>query len=510
MNFYKAQHHSAAIVFVCLFLGSCSHYSRNDPGTAPDNAESALVEPELVKAIQPLKFLPESITQNEASIALTTPEPFYQLVLANGLTVDYLPDPALPKISIALVVDTGKYQFNSRDENVSPLVLKLLKQGTRKYSKKEFQQQVSLLGKPLQYRQTAQFSIISAEILSQDLEHSLSLLAEQLTDIDPGPEALKAVIEQQLLENKLTQSSGSYLARLLFYQQHYPPEHLYYRAQPDSKEVKSVKAAELLEFYYNWYRPEKSRLIISGDFDPEALRALIERHFVKQNLKHKQVKPLLKTRKPESKWLGNKKSQLYFVERKGARQVDLLYGVVTVPVQSTDWAGLKIIATLLGGGPGSRLFADLREQQGLAYYISAQQLAGRYSSPFFIKTSVAHNNLIPMIQGINRHINALCDNKIDPYELRQIKQQLSGEIVLKQQTSQQRLAQKINQYENILADNYLMALEAEINNTTVEQLFDIANRYLCGSHTIIAVGQSNKLLKNFQYKLKDYVYIHDI
>ncbi len=513
MIYLKKRQYLFTLFVIWFLLSSCSQFSKSD------SEEKPALEPELFN-IEPLEtknpgqFLPESITRREGAIAETLHQPFSQFVLENGLRVKYLHNPALPTISIALVVDAGKYQFNGIDERLSPLVLKLLRQGARQYSKKEFQRQVSLLGKPFQYRQTAQFSIISAEILSQDLEHSLNLLSQQLTEIKPDSGALKKVIEQQLLENKLTKSSGAYLAKRLFYQENYPPEHLYFQHQDNSDEIKSVKKDELLRFYRRQYRPEKSLLILSGDLESKILKNQVKRFFESNKFEQKQAKLRLKPlankkrvkNRPNNTSVNKNKSQFNFIERKGARQVDLLYGMVTVPRRSSDWLGLKIIAALLGGGPDSRLFSDLREKQGLAYYLSAQQLDGRYSSPFFIKTSVAHNKLIPMIKGINRHIRYLCHNKIKPYELLKIKQQLRGEIVFKQQTNRQRLNNIIKQYENSLEDNYLITMKEEIRKITSEQLFDIANKYLCGTHTIIAVGQSNKLKKNFQNEFKDSIY----
>jgi len=496
-----------------LFLLSCT----NNPGhkSVPEAA------PIYLNSNDTLQFLPDSL--NDADIETGTislsNRRFQQFTLKNGLIIYYLPDDNLPNINIAVIVDAGKYQFNSKDERLSPLVLKLLKQGTHKYSRAAFQKRMSLLGKPMDYRQTAQYSVISAEILPQDFELALDLIAQQLKALNPGSEALRKVLEQQLLENKLTQSSGAYLAKLLFYQNNYPPEHLYYHLQPDSDEIKKVTIDDLMDFYQKKYKPQRSRIIISGDIEPKLLKQQIEAFFSdwisppsnnveNQTLKKTgQLEPELV---PSNSFFENKaadnKSHFDFIERKGSQQVDLLYGVVTVPRQSADWLSLKIIASLIGGGPSSRLFADLREKQGLAYFISARQLAGRYSSPFLIQTSVAHNKLIPAINGINNHINSLCHNKIKKHELEQIKQQLSGETVFKLQTNQQLVNNKIHQLENILADDYLLAEIKKIKMITAKQLFIAANKYLCGKHNIIAVGQTNKLEKTFRNELTDYVY----
>jgi len=482
----------------CILLLSCSNKSKLVPDPASD-------EEGIYLNASDLRFLPESVRKAEDySDRFSLPNnQFMQFTLNNGLKVNYLLRKNLPTISIAVLVDAGKYQLSAKDERLSPLVIKLLKQGTKKYPKKNFQQRATLLGNPINYWQTAQYSIISAEILAQDFELALDLLSQQLISIEPDSDALDVIIEQQLLENKLTQSSGSYLSRLLFYQNNYPSSHFYYHLQPDSEAIKKVIKKDLMDFYQRKYRPERSQIVISGDIDPTLLKKQMESYFSDWKNNHTEIKStaLFDNQLPEMK-----QSRFDFIEREGAQQVDLLYGVITAARRSPDWPGLKIIAALIGGGSNSRLFADLREKQGLAYYISARQLAGRYSSPFLIQTSVAHNKLIPAIKGITNHLNYLCLNKIEKHELEQIKQQLSGEIVFKLQTNQQRISNKILQLETNLDDNYLFNLKRQINNTTAEQLFVIANKYLCGKRNIIAVGQKNQLENNFRNNLKGYFY----
>ncbi len=143
---------------------------------------------------------------------------FHLFTLKNGLKVNYLARDDSPYINIMAIVKAGKDQLNVKEELLSPLVLKLLRQGTQKYSKPDFQGAVSLLGEPIRYWQTSQYSVISMNILPQDMELALTLLAQQLAYVEADNKAYKKIVEQQLIENKLLHSSGSYLAKLLFYQ----------------------------------------------------------------------------------------------------------------------------------------------------------------------------------------------------------------------------------------------------------------------------------------------------
>jgi len=433
---------------------------------------------------------------------------FQQFTLKNALKVDFLARNDLPTINIMVIVNAGKDHTNAQDELVSPLVLKLLKQGTQQHSKADYQQAVSLLGEPIRYWQTSQYSVASINILPQDLDQALHLLVQQFAYSAADNNAYGKIVEQQLVENKLRHSSGSYLAKRLFYRNNYSQEHPYYAHQVKKTDIKRLTKKQILTFYQTHYKPGNTRLIISGNIDVKLLKNKVSNIFSdwQSALTVQTDADVSVSEQSKSLMAKNKQPQFDFIERNGAQQIDLLYGVVTLARHSADWVSLHIIAALLGGGPSSRLFADLREKQGLTYFVSAHQMSGRYQSPFFIETAVAPDKLIAAINGINNHIQYLCRNDVDKQELENIKQQLSSELIFKLQTSQQLVNNKLYQFENDLSNDYLYQLANDIRQINTQQLRRAANKYLCGQHNIIAVGELNTVDKAIKEKLANYFF----
>ncbi|MDX2504449.1 MAG: pitrilysin family protein [Gammaproteobacteria bacterium] len=465
---------------------------------------------------------------------------FLEFKLDNDLQVFFLPRQGLPVVSVSAIIAAGKHHTDDIDELLSPLLLKLLKQGTKKYPRTEFQRRAALLGEPMTYRQTSRYSIISAEILPQDLALALELISQQLAYINPEENAIRKIIEQQLLENKLAQFSGFYLAKQLFYQNNYAPDHFYFYQEPTAAQIKSVSKKQLINLYQKKYLPEKSKLFIAGDIEPNNLQQQIKKYFSGWSAK----KPKkdngstsrmtntenIKVSPDAQNTLKNQTSRIDLINRKGASQADILFGVVTVPGVvtlpgvvtisdpegtpgaltrnkiSSDWIGLKILASLLGGGPSSRLFVDLREKQGLTYVISARQIAGEYRSPFFIQTSVAHDKVVRTISGIKKHLDYLCQHKVDDTELKLVKQQLTGEIAFQFQTNPQWVNNKIHQVEIGLPDDYISDMIRQIKSFTPEQLLLIANNYICATHNVIVVGEQGQLEEDLLRQFNDYRY----
>ncbi|WP_198263837.1 M16 family metallopeptidase [sulfur-oxidizing endosymbiont of Gigantopelta aegis] len=506
-------------LFSVLLLSSCGNLSMQQDISQVIPVKDVYLNPEPES-----DFLPKSIRQSErkntvtdASIEVISDGKFQQIILDNGLLIDYRVRDQIPGIRLAVLVEAGKYHLNPKDELLSPLVLKLLKQGSKKYPYEKFQQYASLLGQPIHYWQSAHYSIMSVDILPQDLSFALDLMSQQVGFLVPDmisnsdaaleQTALDRIVQQQLLEKKLTQSSGTYLARLLFYQLHYSPSHLYYHSQANSKAIKEVKIAELMAFYQQKYQPQHSRIILSGNIDVQSLNKEVNRYFSSWSDKSEALnrdKKLKIEAEQSSNTLLIAQNRFDYIERQGSQQIDLLYGRVTVARDSPDWPALKILAAVLGGGPNSRLFIDLRERQGLMYAIKARQLSGRYKSPFLIQTSIAHEKLLDTINGINNHLDELCHNPVSEFSLKKIKQQMLGENIFKFQTNRQLVNNKILQFENDLVDDYSKILNKNIANISTQQLFSVAKRYFCQERQFIAVGQIKQFEKSIKKALNNY------
>src|SRR5262245_26505117 len=57
------------------------------------------------------------------------------------------------------------------------------------------------------------------------------------------------------------------------------------------------------------------------------------------------------------------------IHEKASDQAHVRFGVHSYPIDHPDRYALSLLATVLGGGMSSRLFSEVRERRGLAYYI---------------------------------------------------------------------------------------------------------------------------------------------
>ncbi|MFA5197332.1 MAG: pitrilysin family protein [Patescibacteria group bacterium] len=125
-----------------------------------------------------------------------------------------------------------------------------------------------------------------------------------------------------------------------------------------SKEtLKQIHAKEIIDYRNKYYRTGNAVVSIAGNI-PNDFRSQVEASFKKLNQGFEQYLPAKnETRKPVN--LIYKKTQ----------QTHLALGYPGVSVQDEDKNALRVLATLLGGNMSSRMFSEVREKRGLAYYV---------------------------------------------------------------------------------------------------------------------------------------------
>ncbi|MEA3463711.1 MAG: pitrilysin family protein [Patescibacteria group bacterium] len=137
----------------------------------------------------------------------------------------------------------------------------------------------------------------------------------------------------------------------------------------------------------------------------------------KQLVKEKQCKPRVK--------LHYKKTD----------QLHLSLGVRTFPIGHKDEFILKAASILLGGSMSSRLFTQLRERRGLAYYVMAQHEFYTDTGYLTARAGVPINKLEQAVKIILAEYKKLADKSVDKKELEKIKNLIRGKMAIQLEAS---------------------------------------------------------------------------
>lgn len=179
----------------------------------------------------------------------------------------------------------------------------------------------------------------------------------------------------------------------------------------------------------------------------------------------------------------------------------------TVPFDHPDYAAYVAVSEFLGAGTNSRLFNRIREELSLVYDISSVQVSGSRFGWLEIDTTVRPKNYIPTLKEIFRVIRQFTSEPIDEAELAVCKEKLrcSLEIAHDDPAESASWYAKQTLFANGRGPRHIISLADEleqIENLTVDQLFDVAKRVFTPANGyLVVVGPVNWRLKRRTQRL---------
>jgi predicted Zn-dependent peptidase len=115
---------------------------------------------------------------------------------------------------------------------------------------------------------------------------------------------------------------------------------------------------------------------------------------------------------------------------KTSDQAHLRLGVHSYPLGHPDRYALTLLATALGGGMSSRLFSEVRERRGLAYYIYAYNQGYTDTGTLFAQGGVDLNRIDDAVTTIVAEFERIAAKPLDAAELEKARNYAKGRLVL--------------------------------------------------------------------------------
>jgi predicted Zn-dependent peptidase len=115
---------------------------------------------------------------------------------------------------------------------------------------------------------------------------------------------------------------------------------------------------------------------------------------------------------------------------KASDQAHVRMGVHSYPIGHPDRYNLMLLATALGGGMSSRLFTEVRERRGLAYYIYGYNQAYTDTGTLFAQGGVDINRIDDAISTIVGEFARIAAEPLEQDELEKARNFAKGRLVL--------------------------------------------------------------------------------
>lgn len=142
-----------------------------------------------------------------------------------------------------------------------------------------------------------------------------------------------------------------------------------------------------------------------------------------------------------------------------------------------DFITLKIINTILGNGMSSRLYKNLREQDGLAYQLGSTYNSRKLGGIFMIYIGTNPKTLNYSKEKIRTEIERLKMEFVSDSELQNAKDRLKGSFVIALETNSEK-ASTIGLFETMgLGYDFLEKYLDLINETNASDIIRVSNKY---------------------------------
>jgi predicted Zn-dependent peptidase len=146
--------------------------------------------------------------------------------------------------------------------------------------------------------------------------------------------------------------------------------------------------------------------------------------------------PAAETGQPEPTHVSPNGRTQVKVHTKQSDQAHVSLGVYSYPLEHPDRYALQIVSTILGGGMSSRLFTEVRERRGLAYYVFGINHSYTDAGSLFSQAGVDINRIDDAITTIAAELRKVAEESIPEDELEKARSFAKGRFVLQLETPQ--------------------------------------------------------------------------
>ncbi|HZR96155.1 MAG TPA: pitrilysin family protein [Gaiellaceae bacterium] len=121
---------------------------------------------------------------------------------------------------------------------------------------------------------------------------------------------------------------------------------------------------------------------------------------------------------------------------KQSDQAHVILGVPSYPLEHPDRYALQILSTVLGGGMSSRLFTEVRERRGLAYYVFGLNHSYTDTGSLYAQAGVDINRIDDAVTTIVAELRGMAAEPVPADELEKARNFAKGRFVLQLESPQ--------------------------------------------------------------------------
>ncbi len=351
-------------------------------------------------------------------------------VLPNGLTILTEEMQQIRSVSIGIWVKSGSRHEPAETNGISHFVEHMVFKGTKTRTALDIARQMDSIGGNMDAFTGKECICFNAKVLDEHLPIAIDVLSDIV--LNPIFEPKDIVREKGVIleEIKMDEDNPDYLVHELFIQS-------FWRNHPLGKPILGTKDTvrkfdqeTIFDFYRGKFAPGNLVISAAGSLNHDQFVRLVTEKF--HRLKPSSNGMELHPPKALAKIITRNKKAL--------EQVQICLGVPATPISHEKRYVSYVLSTLLGGGMSSRLFQKIREDQGLVYSIYTDLNPYSDTGCMCVYAGTSTESAPKVVREVITEFRALKDAHIPHEELRRVKDQLKGSLMLSLESSTARMS----------------------------------------------------------------------
>jgi predicted Zn-dependent peptidase len=342
--------------------------------------------------------------------------------LSNGLRVLTAPLGHAKSVACYIMLAAGSRYENASNRGIAHFAEHMFFKGTeRRPTARDLSMEVDTIGGEFNAFTSKEFTGYYIRCAGEQRDTALDVLVDMLRNSKFDADELereKGVIVEEM--NMYVDTPRDYVSSVY--------EELVFGSNPLGWEtlgtkdtIKAATRETFLDYLGEWYTPPRIVVGVAGAVGSDLLQTLegLLGDMTGEDAGSPAPAAVERSTEPQVR-----------LHRKDSDQANVCIGVPSYPLAHPDRYALQLLGTILGTGMSSRLFLEVRERRGLAYYVYALNSPFTDAGTLFSQAGVDLNRAEEAVEVIATEFRKLADEVVPAQELEKARALAKGRFVL--------------------------------------------------------------------------------
>lgn len=417
---------------------------------------------------------------------LTIKDPV-KYILPNGITLLVVENHTLPKVSANYLIDAGPITEGTK-AGVVNLMGQMLNEGTKTMPKAVFDEAGEKLGANVGLSSSGGY----ASALTRYFKEAFTLMGTALKEPAFTQESFDKLKSQTITGLKSSAKSAPAIANRVNNALAYGKNHPNGEFETEES-IQALTLQDIKDAYVKYITPSRGYLTIIGDIKPEAAKALATEVLGNWKGATLALPKLAEVPNPA-------KTEIDVVDVPNAVQSEInVINLVDLKKNNPDYFPSILASYILGGGPESRLFMNLREKHGFTYGAYSSLGTGRFQETFDASASVRNAKVDSAVTEMLNEVKRIRTEKVSDEELNIAKALYNGSFALGLEDPARTATFASNILINNLPPDFYKTYLQKVNAVTADDILRVAQKYFSYDNTrVVVVGAASQMLEGLK------------